>query len=162
MNVKHAHFSTVWCFAVLFVVSVPLNYVWEFAQSFLYAGLGPWQTMLWHCFIASLGDGILVWIIYVTGLCIFRRLDWFMSSNPGTARYSVMLITGSVIGIGVEWVAVHVMHRWSYTAAMPIVPYLNIGMVPFAQMLLLPPLIFHVVAELGTRAKNKCAGSATG
>jgi len=45
----------------------------------------------------------------------------------------------------VEWVAVHLAHRWAYAAAMPLIPGLNIGAVPVLQMMVLPPVIFHLV-----------------
>jgi len=40
----------------------------------------------------------------------------------------------------------HVLQRWAYTARMPRVPGLDVGLVPVAQMLILPPLIFRLVA----------------
>ena len=59
--------------------------------------------------------------------------------NPGVARYGVMLGTGLVIAIVVEWAAIHWLHRWSYTAQMPLIPGLEIGVTPVLQMLVLPP-----------------------
>ncbi len=52
-----------------------------------------------------------------------------------------------VLGVTVEWVAVHVLQPWSYTARMPRLPGLEVGLVPVAQMLVLPPLIFRAVAK---------------
>jgi len=69
---------------------------------------------------------------------------WFV--HPGVQGYGVMLTTGLVIGGVIEWVAVHLMGRWMYTAQMPPVPGLAIGVVPVAQMLVLPPLLFRLVA----------------
>jgi hypothetical protein len=57
-----------------------------------------------------------------------------------------MLTTGLVIGIAIEWIAVHLLRRWMYTTRMPLVPGLAIGVVPIAQMLVLPPVIFRLVA----------------
>ena len=51
-----------------------------------------------------------------------------------------------VLGVTVEWVAVHVLQRWAYAARMPRVPWLDVGLIPVAQMLVLPPLIFRLVA----------------
>ena len=66
--------------------------------------------------------------------------------HPGVQGYVVMVAAGLVMGITIEWVAVHVLERWAYTACMPRVPGLGVGLVPVAQMLLLPPLIFRIVA----------------
>ena len=58
-----------------------------------------------------------------------------------------MLMVGLVLGVTVEWLAVYVLHRWAYTARMPRVPGLDVGLVPVAQMLVLPPVIFRLVAR---------------
>src|SRR5712691_6691282 len=128
----------------IFVVAVLANYLWELAQSPLYVGLEDIRTTLWHCFVASLGDGLMVLGIVAVGGVILRRPAWFV--HPGAQGIIVMLLVGLVLGVTVEWVAVHVLQRWAYTARMPRVPELDVGLVPVAQMLVLPPLIFRLVA----------------
>ena len=73
--------------------------------------------------------------------------------HPGVAGYSVMLVTGATIAVVVEWVAVHVIHRWTYTPRMPLVPGTDIGLVPILQMFILPPAVFYIVAAWATRKK---------
>lgn len=63
----------VWRVSAIFVVAVALNYVWELAQSPLYRGMGDFSRMLWHCFVASLGDGALILLIFAAGRAVFRR-----------------------------------------------------------------------------------------
>ncbi len=100
----------------IFIIAVLCNYPWELAQAPLYVGMEDSRTALWHCFVASLGDGLMVLGIVASG------------------------------GVTVEWVAVRVLQRWAYTARMPRVPGLDVGLVPVAQMLILPPLILRLVA----------------
>ena len=128
-------------FAVVFVVAVLVNYLWELAQAPLFGDLNLENVWL-HCLVASLGDGLIVLLILVIGWCVHRRLDWFF--KPGIYGYLVMVVSGLIIAILIEWIAVHVVRRWSYTSAMPLLPFLDIGIVPIAQMLLLPPFIFRV------------------
>ena len=128
----------------IFVVAVLSNYPWELAQSPLYVGLEDIRTTLWHCFVASLGDGLMVLGIVAVGGVILRRPTWFV--HLGVQGIIVMLMVGFVLGVTVEWVAVHVLQRWAYTARMPRVPGLDVGLVPVAQMLILPPLILRLVA----------------
>ena len=130
-------------FLRVFVVAVLLNYLWELGQSPLYAGMGDLPAMWWHCFIASLGDGLLVLLIFATCRAMLRRQNWF--EQPGIGGYALMLIVGLVIGITGEPVAVHAFHWWAYTPRMPVVPKLNIGITPVVQMTLLPPVVFRVV-----------------
>lgn len=130
--------------AALFGVAVILNYPWELAQSPLYAGMENLRKMWWHCLAASLGDGLIVLLIYVLGWVMLRQRDWF--ERPGVRGYALMSVAGLAIAISIEWVAVHVAGRWEYTPQMPVLPGLCVGLAPIAQMLMLPPLIFRVVA----------------
>jgi hypothetical protein len=69
----------------LFIVAVLLNYVWELAQAPLYVGLERYTAaVLWHCFIASLGDGIMVMLIFAAGWITLQRWDWF--ERPGCCQ----------------------------------------------------------------------------
>ena len=129
--------------AVVFVVAVLGNYLWELAQAPLYRGMESFRAAWWHCFVASLGDGLMVLGIVAGGGVILRRPAWFL--HPGAQGIIVMLMMGLVLGVTVEWVAVHVLQRWAYTARMPRVPGLDVGLVPVAQMLILPRLIFRLV-----------------
>lgn len=135
--------SLIW----VFVTAVLLNYLWELAQAPLYVGLQNYNpSVFWHCFVASVGDGIMVMIIFAVGWITFHRWDWFHS--PGLIGYLVMLTAGLILAVLIEWVAVHILARWEYTDKMPTLPWLRIGVVSIAQMLILPPLVFRTVALL--------------
>ena len=117
-----------------------MNYPWELVQSRLYRGIDgamPW----WHCFVASTGDGAMVVLIYVVGLTVLGRRDWFM--RPQFAGYAVMVATGLSLAVIVERFALST-GRWEYRSSMPILPGFDVGLVPVLQMLLLPPLIFRL------------------
>lgn len=129
---------------LIFIVAVALNYLWEVAQAPLYMGLEDWNSVWWRCFVAAFGDGILVWPIFVVGWLTFRRFDWYV--QPNGQALAVMLVAGLAIGIGIEWMAVNMLGRWAYTVDMPLLPGLDVGLVPVLQMLLLPPLIFRIAA----------------
>jgi hypothetical protein len=130
--------------AIIFAVAVAFNYVWELAQAPLYAGMNDFRQMLWHCIVPSLGDGVLVLLIFALGWIVLRRRDWFV--RPGGRGYGLMLSAGLVIAICIELVTVYALGRWEYTTQMPILPGLGVGLAPIAQMLVLPPVIFRVVA----------------
>lgn len=151
MSVPH-HSETMQSLIWVFVVAVVLNYLWELAQAPLYVGLHHYNArVFWHCFIASLGDGIMVLLIVTAGWLTLRPPDWFV--RPGLPDYVVMVIAGLVLAAVVEWVAVHILNRWDYTENMPKLPGLNIGVVPVAQMLIVPLLVFRTVAFLRLRTK---------
>ena len=134
----------------VFIVAVLLNYLWELAQAPLYVGLEDYNAgVLWHCFVASLGDGIMVLLIVAAGWFMLRQSGWFL--RPGVRGYLLIITAGLVLAVLVEWVAVHILNRWEYTENMPKLPGLDIGLVPIAQMVVLPPLIFRI-AYYNTRA----------
>jgi hypothetical protein len=143
-----------WYFATIFVVAVAVNFLWELAQASLFSGRESWGNIWWHCFVASLGDGVILWLIYTIGWLVFKQPAWFI--NPGVSGYLVMLMSGFILAITIEWGAVHMLQRWEYGAGMPIVPVLNIGLVPLLQMLVLPPLIFYIVG-LWTSGRKRTA-----
>ena len=136
----------------VFTMAVLLNYLWELAQAPLYVGLEEYNAgVFWHCFVASLGDGVMVMIILAAGAIIFHRWEWFR--RPGVAGYWGMLMAGLILAVLVESVAVHILERWKYSANMPTLPGLDIGLVPIAQILFLPPLIFRTATLLRLKAR---------
>jgi hypothetical protein len=136
----------------LFWLSVALNAPWEIGQAFLYVGMDYSPAMVWHCFVASLGDGLLALVIYLVGRFCLKRADWFR--NPGRKRFVILIPTSLTIGILVEWIAVHILGRWAYTEQMPMIPILKVGLVPVLQMMLLPIVAFYIVSKRPTRSER--------
>lgn len=100
MPTHNNRINPLWHFAPIFIIAVALNYVWEIAQGPLFAATNNWGNMWWHCFVASLGDGILLWIIYAAGWTVFRRSDWFI--DPGFNGYDMMPASELVIAVTTE------------------------------------------------------------
>lgn len=91
----------------------------------------------------SLGDGLLILLILWVDWVFFGRSAWF--EHPGVRGYVLMVVTGLVMIIPLEWVMIYGAEWWCYTARMPCLPGLGVGLSPVAQMLVLPPLVFRVV-----------------
>ena len=142
----------------VFIAAVLLNYFWELAQAPLYLEMEEYNAVVfWHCFVASLGDGVMVLLIVAAGWITLRKPDWFV--RPDVGGYFVMIAAGLLLAVSVEWMAVHELGRWAYAERMPIVPGLGIGLVPIAQMLILPPVIFRISASIGSWKRVMNAGS---
>ena len=131
---------------VLFVVSVALNFIWELVQAPLYVGMSSLGDIVRHCFVASLGDGIILWMIYGLGWVAFGNWRW--TFQPGSRQIAFTVSTGLVIAILIEWFALHWLHRWAYTIDMPRIPVLDVGLTPILQMLILPPIIFFLTQKI--------------
>ena len=121
------------------LIAVPVNYLWELAQSSLYLPPSRLVDMLWHCFVASLGDGVIIGFIYAACAILFRDCDWY--GRMSLSRWGVLLTANLTVGTLVEWAGLR-LHRWSYADTMPLVPGVGIGLVPILQMLALPLMIF--------------------
>lgn len=142
MEAKRDSFG--WLLPRLFLLAVLINYPWELAQSPLYAGMNRFTLVWWHCLVASLGDGLLVVMIYAVGRWALGERFWF--ERPGLRGYALTLMSGLAIALIVEWIAVYVAGQWTYGLRMPTVPVLGVGVAPLLQMLILPPLIFRLMA----------------
>lgn len=122
-----------------------LNYPWEFLQAPLFAslaGMPHWQGIR-LCTAAALGDAAIslgaFWIVAVaTG-----TRSWML--RPDRRRTALFVAIGLVATVIAERLATGVLGRWQYAETMPLVPVLEVGLAPFAQWLLLPPLLLFVV-----------------
>ncbi|KXK00554.1 MAG: hypothetical protein UZ03_NOB001002719 [Nitrospira sp. OLB3] len=131
----------------IFVVAALVNAPWEVAQSQanLYVGRDGGGFPWWHCALMGLGDGVLVLAIFFMGRIACGRWEWF--ERPGLKGYATMLVSGLVISVATEWLMVYVAFRWAYQDSMPVVPGFGVGIAPIIQMLVLPPLVFCIVAR---------------
>jgi hypothetical protein len=134
---------------MLFGVAVALSYPWELGQSGLYAGMQESEGKLWHCFRASLADGLLVLVI-VGAVATFRR---DIRRRPGIVSYLLIGAAGLAIGSVVEWLGVDVLRRWSYRRSMPTNPGIGLGLVPLLQMMVLPPVPLRIATAILRRGE---------
>lgn len=94
---------------------------------------------------------MLVCLIYALGCLVFRRRNWLM---PGHGlRIPFLLAAGLVVGVAVEWIGARLLQRWVYAPSMPLVPGLELGLVPLVQMILLPTVVFPDRCR-GARTEN--------
>ena len=131
--------------AHLFVYASILNYSWEVAQSPLFNGMGDIKTAWHHCIGSGLGDGLITLIVYAAACLIFRSLNWVFAMNG--EKYALVALLGLLVGTSIEWFAINVIHRWSYTPEMPLIPYINLGVFPVLQLAFLLPAIFFLASK---------------
>lgn len=123
--------------ALVFILAVPLNLIWEVTQIGAYEfSPGTLMTNILGCFIPSLGDGIMILIIYWLGWAIFRNSQWIL--NPGPKGYLVVVSLGVILALLVEWNALYRTGAWGYNEHMVTVPFLGVGLLPLLQMIILP------------------------
>lgn len=122
---------------IAIVATYGLNLIWEVAQAPLYAGYqDPWANLP-MCAQASLGDVVIVGAIYALFALIHRDVNWVRRRHHHSLP---VIVIGGFVGVGVEEWALAT-GRWQY-GAMPIIPLVQVGLLPVLQMMVIPPIIF--------------------
>lgn len=114
-----------------------VNLVWEIAQLPLYT---LWENphreqiaiAVAHC---TAGDALIGVLALISALILVRaprRLDW-----PGTRIVAVMIVLTMAYTVYSEQINL-ALGEWDYAATMPIVPWLEVGLAPLLQWLLVP------------------------
>ncbi len=134
----------------LFLVSVVLNFGWEVSQMFLYplpilSSPAAYQDFVKLHWIASIKDGLIVVGLYLLVAIFTRNVAW---GKRFSSRRLVFLISfGFLWAVGIEYNAVVVKQVWSYAKTMPLLPGLNVGIVPVVQMMILPLVAIFLVRK---------------
>ncbi len=143
--------SSVRLFAFVALVSFVLNYIWEMAQMPLFRQ-GDGQRFeqnlrfsLQHCFIPTLGDVLVAATTFVIGWVVYGQAHWIQALTwREVLLVSIPLV---LLALVVELTNVYVLHHWSYSELMPIVPVVEVGLVPTVQLALLTLVSFWIVGR---------------
>jgi hypothetical protein len=65
--------------------------------------------------------------------------------RPTAAEVAGFALIGILVTIVFELLATRTWQLWSYSQLMPVIPLLEIGLVPFVQWMVLPPLVIWFV-----------------
>ena len=126
---------------IISIITFILNFFWEISQAFLYASHFVGISGLIKVHIrASLGDLLIVFLILLIDAIISTRI--FPKENS-KKRFVAIAITGFILAVIIEKYALAI-GRWSYNPLMPIIPILNVGLIPILQMIILPIAIFYL------------------
>ncbi len=146
----------------IFAVAFLLNFIWENAQAPLYQGYISFWQHFWICLPASLWDAGYVTLLYLAIALVHRDWFWFpkINNNKRSDRYvycygafTIAIIAVSLtIATIIEWNAL-AKGKWAYSAAMPLVPIIHVGLTPFLQLAILS-LVTYTVVEIGKKRSS--------
>ncbi|MDT8436332.1 MAG: hypothetical protein RRA92_06205 [Gemmatimonadota bacterium] len=123
-----------------------LNFVWEMLQVPFFVGvplMPHWDAVLF-CTRATLGDaGIAVVAFWLVAGTTAAGRGWAL--RPGRRHVIAFVAAGVGITAVLEIFFTRVWPRWTYSQMMPILPLLDVGVVPILQWVVLPPLIVWLV-----------------
>lgn len=128
----------------LFFGGAALGLLWERLQFRFYLHEGGAGLIWSHVSFAAIADGMLMLLVYVAGWLRTRDDRWH--THPGPAGYATIVATAIVFALLSETAGLYVVHRWSYTPAMPLVPGLRIGVLPLLGAVIVPLVVLRIVA----------------
>ena len=115
----------------ILAVAFLLNWIWEATHAAAYVeSTGPFLYRLRHCLPMAGTDALWTLALWFLVTGAMQRADpaW---------RLTTVAVLGAVSAVAVERVAL-ADGRWTYNALMPIVPIVDVGLWPVAQMTILP------------------------
>ena len=129
------------------------HFLWEAMQLPLYT---LWRTgtpgeiafALIHC---TGGDVLITAVTLAAAVAFARRFSW---PPFGRRMLLTVIVLGTAYTIFSEWLNVEIRRTWSYTAAMPVVPFLGTGLTPLLQWLIVPGLALAIVGHRYRRARR--------
>jgi hypothetical protein len=125
-----------------FLLLLPANLVWEFAQMPLYT---LWETgtraeIVFAAVHCSAGDGLIAAVSLLLALVLPGGRGWPRRRYLAVATAAI--IYGLTYTMFSEWLNVEARQSWAYRDAMPRLPLLGTGVTPLLQWLALPALAF--------------------
>jgi hypothetical protein len=139
-----------WAMLIMASIGFLFNFLWEIAQMSLYQGTSQfWQNAL-VCLAASFVDDLLILLLYGVLAAVRKDIKWIMRISSGDVLLLILL--GSIEAMVIELWALST-GRWQYTQAMPLLPFIHVGLVPVLQMIILPIATFYISKLFFSRYK---------
>lgn len=143
--------TTRYFYGVLASVAFGLNLFWEVAQMFAYE-IKTGETLagsLIFCTLAAVVDALVTISIYGFLAQILKRTNRF-------EFYFAAAFLGASCAVFFEWLA-RFSNLWSYNKEMFVIPLLETGLLPFAQLTTLVPIAIWLTGKLrsGRRMRGK-------
>ncbi len=126
----------------LTVIAFISNVIWENLQAPLYKGYSSFWQHFYICFIATLGDVLIILFVFAIFTLLYRNAYWFYKMS--SMQVIILAILGAIIAISMEVFALNV-GRWAYTNAMPTIG--GIGIFPVLQLAIILPLTFYLTSK---------------
>ncbi len=121
------------------IIAFLLNAAWEILQIPLYkGGVYEWDHILF-CVLASVADVIMVLLIYFGFAFIYKNALWI--KNLSTGRIIILILTGGIGAVVAETRHLAI-GTWNYADAMPLIPFIKVGLSPVLQFMILPFFIY--------------------
>ena len=121
-----------------------LNFVWEVLQTpFFLDKSAEINTIVWYRFHCTLGDVLITlgsfWLVALTS----KSRTWFL--NPTKRNVLLFVGFGVIYTTFSEIKNVSLNKLWGYSELMPVIPYIDVGIVPLIQWMIVPVALVFIV-----------------
>ncbi len=117
------------------------NFIWEMVQMPLFQGMTFNVKATFFCTLAAVADGIMTLLLYFVFAFIYNEPLW--AKNLTVLQTIALMILGGFGAIIAE-----VWHTslgdWAYAESMPLLPFVNVGLSPILQFMMLPAIIYYL------------------
>lgn len=121
-----------------------LNFVWEVLQTpFFLDKSDEINTIIWNRFHCTLGDVLITLGCFWLVALIFKSRTWFI--NPTRRNVLLFMGFGVIYTIFSEIKNVSLNKLWGYSELMPVIPFINVGVVPLIQWIIVPVFLIFIV-----------------
>jgi hypothetical protein len=93
------------------------------------------------CALASVADAIMTLLLYFGFAFIYDKPSWVKNMTP--SRIISLIIVGGIGAILAE-IRHTSLGNWAYTESMPLLPFVNVGLSPVLQFMVLPAIIYYL------------------
>jgi len=121
-----------------------LNFTWEVLQTPFFIDISDKiNTIIWYRFHCTLGDVVISLGCFWLVALISKSRTWIL--NPTKAKLLLFVAFGVSYTVFSEIKNVSLYKLWDYSDLMPVIPYIDVGIVPLIQWIIIPPLLVLIV-----------------
>ncbi len=130
-------------FTTIIITGFLLNLIWEKSHIALYKDYEVFVSRLPLpvAVYASLVDMSIILLIYILIAAEVKKFFWI--ENFDKRAMTLSIVFGSAIAIIIEMQGL-AQRKWAYNELMPIIPFVQIGVSPVLQMIVLPIITFYI------------------
>ena len=129
-----------------------LEFLWEMAQMPLFKNMPFTGRTTLFCALATIADCIMVLLLYLGFDLIYKDPMWFR--KPDLLPVLFLIMVGGLGAVLAE--KQHLLAGdWAYNPDMPLVPIVDVGLVPLMQFMVLPATIYYVASALLGRKERE-------
>ncbi len=136
---------------LIFMVAFILNFIWEMLQMPLFKGMPINIQTFAFCALASMADALMGVLIYICFSFIYKKVFWVQQLT--FFRIAILVLVGGIGAVLAE-LRYTALNTWAYNNVMPTIPFINAGIVPVLQFMILPAGIYYLSSRFINNTKT--------